>query len=345
MVFMGMGHPLLAVLGLIAALYHTLNHAVYKSMLFLAAGAILHSTGARNLNQMGGFIRHMPKIALFSLVGVLAISALPPLNGFVSEWLIFQTALQAPALQSGVVRSLIPVIAAVLALIGALTAMCFVKVFGIVFLGQPRDPELKDILDAGPAETLGMAWLAIACVALGLAPVFVIQHLNQVSLFVTQYGLSQDAISSSWIWLVPTSSVRASYSPVIFLAVITGVVLLTIFMVHRFYHGRLRRGPAWDCGYPAQTPRMQESSDAFAQAIRRIFSPVFRAQKHFPSPDDVAPTFSVNVQDKHWHGLYLPIARTTTFISNQIGRLQQGRIYIYLLYSFVTLIALLIFAR
>ncbi len=345
MVFMGMGHPTLGVLGLIAALYHTINHGIYKALLFLGAGAILRSSGMRNLNQMGGFIRHMPKIALFMLVGVLSISALPPLNGFASEWLIFQTTLQAPALQSGVLRSLVPVTAAILALVGALTATCFVKVFGIAFLGQMRNPDLKEIHDARFTETIGMAWLAISCVVLGLLPVFVIHLLNNVSLSITGFGLPSDAVDSNWIWLIPTSAARASYSPIIFFAVVISAVLITIFLVHRLYHGRLRRGPAWDCGYPEQTPRMQDSSDAFAQAIRRIFGPVFKATRHFPSPDDTAPRFSVTVEDKHWAGLYLRIARLTTFVSNQLGVVQQGRIHVYLLYSLVTLIALLIFVQ
>src|SRR6266446_2866791 len=138
MVFIGSGHPVAGVLGLIAGLYHTLNHAVFKGLLFLGAGSILKSTGLRNLNEMGGLIRYLPQTALYFLIGALAISALPPLNGFVSEWLTFQASLQAPLLQSGVVRSLVPIVAAVLALSGALTGMCFVKVYGIAFLGQHR---------------------------------------------------------------------------------------------------------------------------------------------------------------------------------------------------------------
>src|SRR5688572_19170977 len=138
MVFFGFGQPAAGALGLIAALYHTLNHAVFKGLLFLGAGSILHSTGLRDLNHMGGLARSMPATAFHFLIGALAISALPPLNGFVSEWLTFQTALQAPLLEHGVVRSLLPLFAATLALAGALTAMCFVKVYGVAFLGQPR---------------------------------------------------------------------------------------------------------------------------------------------------------------------------------------------------------------
>src|SRR5262249_33869027 len=127
MVFIGNGYTVPGVLGLIAALYHTLNHAVFKGLLFLGAGAVLKSTGLRNLNEMGGLIRYLPQTALYFLVGALAISALPPLNGFVSEWLTFQASLQAPVLQSSVVRSLVPIVAAGPARSGAPTGMCFVK--------------------------------------------------------------------------------------------------------------------------------------------------------------------------------------------------------------------------
>ncbi len=344
MIFFGAGHPVLGALGLIAALYHTWNHAVFKSLLFLGAGAILHHTGLRNLNQMGGLVRPMPRTAVCFLIGALAISALPPLNGFVSEWLTFQTALQAPVLQNGVLRSLIPIAAALLALTSALTAMCFVKVFGVAFLGQARG-HYREAHDAGGWERSGLAWLTVGCVVLGLLPVYVIQQLDIVSRSLTTVGLGDEAIASGWLWLVPITAEKASYSPLIFLAVILGVVLLTFFAVRRFYHGRVRRAAAWDCGFPAQTARMQDSADAFGQPIRHIFGPVFLMRRHLPRADDARPTYKVSIQDRHWYLLYLPIARAAEFLSNQIGRLQQGRIHIYLLYSFLTLIALLLLIR
>src|SRR5207245_1472610 len=225
MVFIGFGHPAAGVLGLIAGLYHTLNHAVFKGLLFLGAGSILHSTGLRNLNDMGGLIRGMPRTAFYFLIGALAISALPPLNGFVSEWLTFQAALQATILQHGVVRSLLPLFAATLALAGALTATCFVKVYGIAFLGRPREPAHRSPLphagDAGPMERYGMAWLAAGCFALGRFPTSFLLVLNRVGVSLTGPRCSEHALAGSgWLWLVPTSAEQASYSPIIFLVVI-----------------------------------------------------------------------------------------------------------------------------
>jgi formate hydrogenlyase subunit 3/multisubunit Na+/H+ antiporter MnhD subunit len=353
MVFIGFGHPAAGVLGLIAALYHTLNHAVFKGLLFLGAGSILHSTGLRNLNDMGGLIRVMPKTALYFLIGALAISALPPLNGFVSEWLTFQAALQAPILQNGVVRSLLPLFAATLALAGALTAMCFVKVYGIAFLGQPREvkhaahaPVAGRDQDAGAMEHFGMAWLAAGCFVLGVFPSSFLLVLNRVCASLTGQSLAADALTgSNWLWLVPTSNAQASYSPAIFLVVIVAVTLLTFLLVRRFYHGRVRISDPWDCGFPEQTSRMQDTADAFGQPIRHVFGPIYLMQRQIPTADDPAPRFSLKIEDRHWYWVYLPVARLAEYVSSKIALLQQGRISIYLLYSFLTLIALLVFVR
>ena len=345
MVFIGSGQPVAGALGLIAALYHALNHAVYKGLLFLGAGAILKSTTLRNLNQMGGLIRYMPKTAVVFLVGVLAISALPPLNGFVSEWLTFQVSLQASQLSSSVVRSLVPIAAALLALTGALTGMCFVKVYGIAFLGQPRLSLAEAPREAGGWELAGMVWLTIGCVLLGIFPVFVIGELNAVCLSLIGSGLSAEALASGWLWLVPTAGTQASYSPLIFLLAIMVVFGVTFLGVRRLYRGRLRRAAPWDCGFPEQTLRMQDSADAFGQPIRQIFAPLYRIRRQVPRPDDAAPVFRQTVEDWHWYVLYRPIARLTTYLSDQVGKLQQGRISVYLLYSFVTLIALLVFVK
>jgi len=350
MVFIGFGHPAAGALGLIAALYHTLNHAVFKGLLFLGAGSILHSSGLRNLNDMGGLIHRMPKTAFYFLIGALAISALPPLNGFVSEWLTFQTALQATILQNGVVRSLLPLFAATLALAGALTAMCFVKVFGIAFLGQPREPahpsQLPHAGDAGNMERYGMAWLAAGCFLLGLFPTSFLLMLNRVAASLGGHGLSEQALTGSgWLWLVPTSAEQASYSPLIFLLVILAVTLLAFLLVRRFYHGRVRLADPWDCGYPEQNSRMQDTADAFGQPIRHVFGPLYRMDRTLPGPEDAQPRYILKIEDRHWYWLYLPVARAAEFVSSKIALLQQGRISVYLLYSFITLIALLVFVR
>lgn len=345
LIYIGTGHPVLAVLGLLAALYHTLNHAVFKGLLFLGAGSVLKGAGLRDLGRMGGLIRVMPFTAFVFLVGALAISALPPLNGFVSEWLTFQAALLSPALEHGVLRSIIPLAAAALALAGALTAMCFVKVFGIAFLGVPRSGEASRGREASGWEQLGMGWLAVLCVALGLAPVWMIGVMDPVALSLLDYSPATMGMAAHWLWLTPVAPERASYSPVIFLAVIVAVVLAAFGLVRLLYHGRLRRTPAWDCGFPGLNARMQDTAEGFGQPIRQIFAPVYEIESHHPDSFDRLPRYFTEVRDRFWGWLYLPIAGAATFCSRLIGRIQVGRVAVYLMYSFATLIFLMAFVR
>ena len=259
----------LAALSLTATLYHSLNHAFFKSLLFIGTGSILHATGERNMGRLGGLIHRMPWAAMLMLVGVLSIAGLPPFNGFVSEWLLLQAFLLSPGLPNSYINMLIPVAAAVIALAAALAAYVMVKFYGLIFLGQPREPALEHAHDAGRWERIGLGWLALGCVALGLAPVLVIQQLDLVTQMLVGQGLGNSA--GGWLFLTPVDTERASYSPVFFLLAVLGVMLVTVLVVHRFYHGRLRRGPAWDCGFPAQTARMQDTAEGFGQPIRRIF--------------------------------------------------------------------------
>jgi hydrogenase-4 component B len=345
LIYFGTGHPVLAVVGLLAALYHTLNHALFKGLLFLGAGAVLHGAGLRDLGRMGGLIRVMPHTAFFFLVGALAISALPPLNGFVSEWLTFQAALLSPALEHGVLRSIIPLAAAALALAGALTAMCFVKVFGIAFLGVPRSEEATAAREVTEWEQLGMAWLAALCVLLGLAPVWMIGVMDPVALSLLDYSLAYSGVAQHWLWLTPVTPERASYSPVIFLVVIVAVVLIAFWAVRSLYHGRLRRTAAWDCGFPGLNARMQDTPEGFAQPIRQIFAPVYEIESHHPDPFDRVPRYFAEVRDRFWRWIYYPIAAAAVFCSRLVARLQGGRIAVYLAYSFVTILFLLAFVR
>ena len=335
------GKDALAALSLTAALYHSLNHAFFKSLLFIGAGSILHATGERNMGRLGGLIRKMPWAAVLMLVGVLSISGLPPFNGFVSEWLLLQAFLLSPGLPNSYINMLIPVAAAVIALAAALAAYVMVKFYGIIFLGQPRGQALAHARDAGIWERIGLGWLALGCVALGLMPVFVIQRLDLVTQTLVGQGLGNS--DGGWLFLTPVDTERASYSPVFFLLAVLGVMLVTALAVHRFYHGRLRRGPAWDCGFPAQTARMQDTAEGFGQPIRRIFEPFFKIENELPSAFDSHPRYHGRSDDRVWFALYLPIKRITEKLSSWVALLQHGRIHLYLSYTFVTLVVLLAF--
>jgi hypothetical protein len=239
---------------------------------------------------------------------------------------------------------LIPVVAALIALVAALAGYTMVKFYGISFLGRPREEKLSDAHDAGTWEKIGTAWLAIGCIALGLLPIQFIQIIDPVTRLLVGGGLGETVASNSWL-LIPVTVERASYGPAIFLMGVAASFLLAFLLVRRFYHGRLRRGDPWDCGFPWQTARMQDTAEGFGQPIRQIFEPFFQIERELPSPFDSQPIYKVTVSDHFWRWLYYPVAAFVERLARLIGLLQQGRITQYLLYSFLTLLALLLLVR
>jgi hydrogenase-4 component B len=341
--FKSYGKTLIAAIAMTAVLYHSLNHAFFKSLLFLATGSVLHATHERSLGKLGGLIHRMPWVAWTALVGTLAIAGLPPLNGFVSEWLLLQAFLFTPSLPQSFINMLVPLAAAALVLAVALAAFVMVKFYGVIFLGRPREPNLAYARDAGTLERVALVWFAVGCVALGLFPVNVIALLDGVNAMLI--GSTAGGHGGSWLLLAPINAERSSYSPIIFMVVIVVVLLLTLQIVHRYYRGGLREGPPWDCGFPKQTPRMQDTAEGFGQPIRQVFEQFFRMQRSLPSPFDTAPVYKVTIEDHFWYWLYLPVARGTERLARLVGLIQQGRISVYLTYSFFTLLALLLFIR
>jgi NADH:ubiquinone oxidoreductase subunit 5 (subunit L)/multisubunit Na+/H+ antiporter MnhA subunit len=271
-------------------------------------------------------------------VGALASAGLPPLSGFVSEWLLLQSFLFTPGLPSSFLNMLIPVVAALIALVAALAGYTMVKFYGVIFLGQPREERLARAHDAGRWERAGMLWLVAGCIALGLLPVQFIQLIDPVTRQLVAAGLGEAVARSGWL-LAPTSIERASYGPVIFLLGVAASFALAFLIVRRFYHGRSRRAPAWDCGYRWQTARMQDTAEGFGQPIRQIFEPFFVMTRELPTPFDTEPRYRVTVADRFWGWIYVPIVALAERIARLFGLLQQGRIAIYLLYSFLTLVA------
>jgi len=338
-VFQGAGMPALAALALIALLYHSLNHAFMKSLLFLGTGAVLHSTGERNLGRLGGLIHRMPWTAWLTLVGALALAGLPPLNGFVSEWLLLQSFLFSHEVPWTFVNMLLPLGAAVVALAAALAAYVMVKFFGVIFLGQPREPALAHAHDASVLERIGLVWLALGCVALGLLPAHVIEVLNVVA---AQLGAAAlPARTGPWWLLVPLPARLVSYSAPVFFAAIIGIVLVTAAAVRIFRHGRMRRSAPWVCGIERLEPRMQDTAEGFGQPIRHIFGSFFSLQRELPSPFDRAPRYRVAVTDRIWRYLYEPLGTVVQRAADLCARAQQGRISVYLLYALTTLVVLL----
>jgi hydrogenase-4 component B len=331
----------LSALAMTAAMYHMISHAFFKSLLFCSTGAVMHATGERSLGKLGGLIRYMPWVAWPTLIGSLACAGLPPFGGFVAEWLLLQSFLFTTGLPGAFLDMLVPVTAALIALIAALSGYTMVKYFGVIFLGQPREAKLASAHDAGLWERLGMVWLVTGCLVLGLFPNQVIALIDPATKLLVGAGLANTVADSGWL-LVPVSIERASYAPVIFLLGVLAGVGLVFLMVRKLYHGGMRRVPPWDCGYPWQTARMQDTAEGFGQPIRQIFEPFFRMSRQLPTALDEHPTYKVTVEDPMWYWLYLPVAKVVERVSRIVGLLQQGRIAVYLMYSFVTLIVVLL---
>jgi hydrogenase-4 component B len=232
-------------------------------------------------------------------------------------------------------------VAALIALVTALAGYTMVKFFGVIFLGQHREDKLARAHDAGRWERVGMVWLAAGCIALGLLPTLVIGAIDPVTRQLVGAGLGAQVSASRWL-LAPNSQAQASYGPVIFLLGILGSFAIAYLLVRRLYHGRQRRGLPWACGFPWGTARMQDTAEGFGQPIRQIFEPFFRMQRELPTPFDEQPRYRVTVEDRFWRWLYLPLADFANALARLVGLLQQGRISMYLLYSFVTLAATLV---
>jgi len=336
---------------LMAGLYHTLNHAVFKSLLFLGAGAVLHATHTRNMEEMGGLARRMRWTALFFLVGAAAISALPPLNGFVSEWLTYQSLLQGFGTTSSLIRLMFPLSGAMLALTGALAAACFVKAFGITFLAQPRGENARQAKEAPLTMLLGQGLLTAACVFLGLFPVLFLKLLDPVAQQLTGQPLS-DQLSVAGGLALSTGVAGAGTISMVGIT-LAGLGLLLVPWVLWLAWGRRARtriGPAWDCGLQGLTPQMEYTATGFSKPIRMIFKALFRPRREVQREYDFSPYYATNirfeshVEEVFQTRVYRPLNRMVLRLSRRLRALQAGSIQAYLIYIFITLVLLLLFA-
>ena len=334
-----------AALAFTAALLHVLNHSLFKNLLFLGSGAVLTATGERNMEHLGGLIHCMPLTAFAFLVGCVAISALPPLNGFVSEWLTFQAILQSPQLPSWGLKFLIPAVGALLALSAALAAACFVKAFGITFLGRPRTAAASRAQETDNLSLTAMFALAALCLLAGILPGLFIDALAPVA--KSMVGNSMPPQSAQlFLSIVPIAEGRSSYNGllVFLFMVFSGVAAAVV--IYRFASNRLRRGPAWDCGYPDPSTQTQYSASSFAQPIRRVFGTlVFRAREEVEMPppgDQRAARLVVRLTDTIWDALYEPVAQVVAYVADRLNRLQYLSIRHYLGFVFVSLVGLLL---
>jgi formate hydrogenlyase subunit 3/multisubunit Na+/H+ antiporter MnhD subunit len=334
-----------AALSFTAALLHVFNHSLFKSLLFFGAGAVLTATGERDMEHLGGLIHRMPQTAFVFLIGCTAISALPPLNGFVSEWLTFQAILLSPQLPAWGLKLLVPAVGALLALSAALAAACFVKAYGITFLGRPRGPAAQAASETDRLSLAAMIVLATLCLLAGILPGLLIDALAPVSVALLGERMPVQ-IGAQWLSIVPIAASRSSYDGLLVFLFMTISGTLAAAAIHRFASDRLRRAPAWDCGYPDASPATQYTTMSFAQPIRRVFGTVvFRAREigEMPAPGDTRPArLTVEIDDLIWDGIYAPLAAGISIAADRINHLQFLTIRQFLSLVFGALVIVLL---
>jgi formate hydrogenlyase subunit 3/multisubunit Na+/H+ antiporter MnhD subunit len=343
--FRANGMNVAAALALTAALFHVFNHSVFKSLLFFGAGAVLTATGERDMERLGGLIHRMPKTALAFLIGCAAISALPPLNGFVSEWLTFQAILVSPDLPQWGLKLTVPAAGALLAFAAALAAACFVKVFGVTFLGRPRSAAAKAATEVDGFSLAAMFVLAVICALIGVLPGFIIDALAPVTALLTGGTMPHQA-AVPWLSIVPIAESRSSYNGLIILIFLAASGIFIAMIIHRFASRATRPGAIWDCGFPLDAPQTQYGSASFSMPIRRVFgTAVFNIHERvdMPRPGEMrAGSFGLRILDPAWQYAYGPLARSVGVVAVMLNRMQFLTIRRYLTLMFCALIALLV---
>jgi hydrogenase-4 component B len=349
-IFHSYGLMTLAALGFIGGLYHTINHASFKGLLFLGAGSVLHATHTRNMEAMGGLIKKMPWTAFFFLIGAAAISALPPLNGFVSEWIMFQALLGGFAIAAPGISVILPIAVGMLALTSGLAAAGFVKAFGITFLALPRSHEAEHAHESPLSMRIGMGILALACLGLGLAPFAVVPiiggALNGIS------GLPDThAVFAFNISLQTPSAFGQMSSTLVMLGLLVLLALIPLAMKILRVNQKLRVSDSWGCGRVGQTPRMEYTATAFAEPLRRVFAELYRPTKDVtidfhPESKYFVQSIEYKSDIRPWFEefIYDPLLNKIRQWSRRVRQLQSGSLHGYLAYLFIMLGLLLVSA-
>jgi hydrogenase-4 component B len=350
MVFRSYGRPVLAAVALVACLFHIFNHAVFKSLLFLSAGAVVHATETRNMERMGGLIRRMPLTALCFLVGAIAISGLPPLNGFVSEWLTYQALLGGFRSTPSLTRMVFPIAGSLLALTGALAAACFVRAFGIGFLALPRSSQATQAHEARPSMLVGMGVLAVVCVALGLGATFWLPMLDPLTNQLLGIKMSGSLVLAGSIALSSGSVKGGTVAPAALAGALVLLTLLPGILLAVWWHRAHRvTGPTWDCGLPGLTEYNEYTATAFSKPLRMIFATFYQPRREIQTEFEVSayyPTsvrFESGIEPAFETHLYSPLKERILARASRLRAIQAGSIHAYLAYIFITLVVLLLF--
>jgi hydrogenase-4 component B len=349
MIFLKINLPVLAVFSLAAGLYHLINHAIFKGLLFLCAGSVYKATGTRDIEKLGGLIKKMPYTSLAFLIGAMAISALPPLNGFVSEWLTLQAFFQGALQSTSGIKVFLSLCAAALALTSGLAAACFVKAFGVTFLAQPRSTKAKEALEVPFSMKIAMGILSILTFIFGLAAAIIFKILVTVSKSALGLEALDINFSLNNFTLVTANNTAVSLPLVAFVliaSVLVAIVLLFVFLGK----SKARKYNTWDCGYYKLNSRSEYSATAFSKPFRIAFSffllPYKKTEKIRESFYHVKTfkyeTFTTPVFGKY---IYAPLLGIILSLARLMRRLQPGSIHLYISYIFVTIITLIMFMK
>ena len=333
---------ILANLALIVALLHSLNHSLFKSLLFLGTGSILHATGERNLGKLGGLIHKMPWVAACTFVGTLAMAGLPLFNGFIGEWLYLSIFFRHNFHAHFNLAMLSPLIVALSILVFGLAGYVIVKFFGIAFLGRPREPVLQHATPASTWERLGLLWLALGCLLLGLWPQPLLQTLQTLTTTSIPYLLPAVQTSDWVININPPVHTALGFNPLLLGISVILVLLLLIGLLRRLSPSRFQRVIPWNGGYPSLTARMQDTAEGFGQPFKQIFAKLIDIKLTLPQAKDPHPSYHSQLNEKIWRLCYNPLITSITWIASLTKWIQQGKITTYLTYMGVTLLILLI---
>lgn len=339
----------LAALALVASLFHTMSHALFKGLLFMGAGAVVSSSHTRNVEEMGGIGKRMRYTGALFFVGVLSISAIPPLNGFVGEWMLFQSLFLSKTLGDPMVSILIPAAVAVLALAGAIVAACFLRLYGAVFLARPRSERAERAEEAPRPMLAGMLVLAALCVLTGILATFIVPVVDNVSASLLGTSIASRMVNG--ITLTTPDGGFSFMSPLAVAAVLLLLLPLVYLAAGRLGGPRkVVRADTWDCGTPLG-PRNQYTATGHSQPLTQLFGHFVGVRtrvRETPSSSPLIParmTFHREIEPVFERYLYEPVYRAAMALSNRIGGIQMGSIQAYLAYIFVTLLALLVVFR
>jgi hydrogenase-4 component B len=323
---------------------------MFKALLFLGAGSLLYATHTGNMEEYGGLLRRMPWTGACFLIGAVSIAALPPTNGFVSEWLVFQSLFLSFQIPSLLMKFMLPIAAAMLALTGVLALACFAKAFGLSFLAQPRSAHARHAREVPRSMRAGMALLSAFCVLLGLAPMLVVPLLDRITAPMTGLSVAQKMLAYDGWTLAPVNVEFSSLSPVVLALVLAATAAAALALVARFGFPRIRHTKTWGCGIRL-SPRMEYSATGFVQPIKRVFStiyqPTVRLETEFLQESKYFAKrrrFAFHIEPIFETYLYRPLITLTGSLADRLRIIQAGSLHRYLAYMFVALVLLLLVA-